>query len=54
MTFKELIQNVTNFGYQFTSCEIPLVDEQFVEIQNIEFTLKEDSDGSYLIQMTIK
>ena len=54
MTLGELITNVNNFGRQFTSCQIPLVDEQYVEIQNIQFEAEQDGDGSWFIQMTVK
>ena len=54
MTLAELITKVNNYGRQFTSCQIPLVDEQYVEIQNIQFEAEQDTDGSWLIQMTVK
>ena len=54
MTLAELITKVNNFGRQFTSCQIPLVDEQYVEIQDIQFEAEQDEDESWFIQMTVK
>lgn len=54
MTLAELITKVNNYGRQFTSCQIPLVDEQYVEIQNIQFEAEQDEDDSWFIQMTVK
>lgn len=54
MTLAELITKVNNYGRQFTSCQIPLVDEQYVEIQNIQFEAEQDEDESWFIQMTVK
>lgn len=54
MTLAELITKVNNCGRQFTSCQIPLVDEQYVEIQDIQLEAEQDSDGSWFIQMTVK
>ena len=54
MTLADLITKVTNYGRQFTSCQIPLVDEQYVEITNVQFEAEQDEDGSWFIQMTVK
>ena len=54
MTLAELITKVNNYGRQFTSCQIPLVDEQYVEIQDIQLKAERYSDGSWFIQMTVK
>lgn len=54
MTLTELITKVNNCGKQFTSYQIPLVDEQYVEIQDIQFEAEQDGDGSWFIQMTVK
>lgn len=54
MTFAELITKVNNFGRQFTSCQIPLYDEAYVEIQDIQFSIEEDEADGYFIQMTVK
>ena len=54
MTLADLITKVSLFGRQFTSCQIPLVDEQYVEIQDVQFEAEQDTDGSWFIQMTVK
>lgn len=54
MTLADLITKVELFGKQFSSCQIPLVDEQYVEITNIQFEAEQDTDGSWFIQMTVK
>lgn len=54
MTLADLITKVTLFGQQFSSCQIPLVDEQYVEITKVQFEAEQDTDGSWFIQMTVK
>ena len=54
MTLAELITKVNNYGRQFTSCWIPIVDEQYVEIQDIGFEAEQDADEKWLIKMKVK
>ena len=54
MTLADLITKVSLFGRQFTSCQIPIVDEQYAEIKDVQFEAKQDEGGSWFIQMTVK
>ena len=53
MTLGDLIRKANKVGNQFDTFDIPLYDEQYDEIQDIQFSIQEDEDG-YFIQMTIK
>jgi len=54
MTLGDLIRKAREVGDIFTSYEIPLYDEAYVEIQSIKFEPEKDDDGKWFIQMTVK
>ena len=54
MTLNDLIRKATRMSHKFTSGDLKLYDEAFVEITNISFEEIEDEDDGYIIQMTVK
>ena len=54
MTLYELIKKANKVGYQFNTFDIPLYDEAYVEIQDIQFEVEEDEADGYFIKMTVK
>lgn len=53
MTLNDLIRKAQLKAFQFTSGSIPLVDQEYNEIEDIDFDLGSDEDGMY-IQMIVK
>lgn len=55
MTLADLIRKATQAGNRFNTMEIPLYDEEYVQITDIDFNVEEDEEnGGYIIQMTKK
>lgn len=51
MTLNDLIRKAQSLAQQFSTGDIPLYDEQGVEIQDIRLTVEDDYDdeGPYII-----
>ena len=54
MTLGDLIRKARETGDQFNTYEVPLYDEAYIKIQNVQFEAEKDDDGIWFIQMTVK
>ena len=54
MTLADLIRKAKEIDDQFNTYEIPLYDEAYVEITNVEFEAEKDEEGEWFIQMIVK
>lgn len=54
MTLGDLIRKANKVGYQFDTFDIPIYDEAYIEIQDVQFEVEDDEADGYFIQMTIK
>ena len=55
MTLNDLIRKATSVAYQMSSGDVPLYDEAYIQIQDIQFDVQDDNDGEGpYVQLTIK
>lgn len=55
MTLNDLIRKAASVAYQLSSGDIPLYDEAYVQIQDIQLNVQDDNDGEGpYVQLTIK
>ena len=54
MTLGDLIKKARDIGNMFNTYQVPLVNELWVEFQDIQFEAKQDTDNKWYIQMTVK
>lgn len=54
MTLGDLIRKAREVGDMFNTYDIPLFDEAYCEVQDIEFTVEDDDKDGYYIQMIVK
>lgn len=54
MTLADLLRKAKEIGDQFNTYVVPLYDEAYVQITNVEFEAEKDEDGKWFIQMIVK
>lgn len=45
MTLNDLIRKAAPVAYQLSSGDVPLYDEAYVQIQDIQLNVQDDNDG---------
>jgi len=54
MTLNDLIRKANALAMQMSSGDVKLYDVDYVEIQNVDFSLQIDNDGTPFIWMEVK